>query len=244
VLSISLVGFIDRKGRFFGWTKELPLVGNEALLLTRERVLQVHYLITEDGIALHIATSEYEGYDIALPVDGLMNSHIAIFGNTGSGKSNTLATLYQHFVTELRAINENCRIVVLDFNGEYAHANCIADDKTVYNLSTRNDQGDRIPLGNAGLLDIEMLSMVADATEKTQKPFLRRVLTQYERVMEGNDPAEHLRNMIRRQVAQILRMSDKVRADLLFDYLHQLLPEHAPGGNVVEIAMDLEWHIC
>ncbi len=34
-----------------------------------------------------------------------MNSHIAIFGNTGSGKSNTLATLYQHFVTELRAIN-------------------------------------------------------------------------------------------------------------------------------------------
>lgn len=247
VLSVSLVGFIDRTGCFYGGTRELPLVGNEAFLLTRERVLQVHNLLSEDGIALHIATSEYEGYDIALPVDGLMNSHIAIFGNTGSGKSNTLATLYQHFVKELRAINadafnEKCRIVLFDFNGEYAHADCIANDKTVYNLSTRNEEGDKIPLGNAGLLDIEMLSIVSDATEKTQKPFLRRVLTQYERVMEGNDPTEHLRNMIRQQVTHVLRMSDKVRADLLFDYLRQLLPEQDEDGNVVEIAVDLEWH--
>ncbi len=247
VLSVALVGFIDRRGRFFGGTKELPLVGNEAFLLTRERVLQVHNLIAEDGIALHIATSEYEGYDIALPVDGLMNSHIAIFGNTGSGKSNTLATLYQHFVAELRAINhqrfaDNCRIILFDFNGEYAHTDCIAADKTVYNLSTRINEGDKVPLGNAGLLDLEMLSIISDATEKTQKPFLRRVLSRYDAVMGGNDPTEHLRNIVRQQITQILQMSDKVRADLLFDYLRQVLPEHDQNGNMVELASDLEWH--
>ncbi|MBA5802802.1 ATP-binding protein [Rhizobium changzhiense] len=247
VLSVSLVGFIDRKGHFYGGTKELPLVGNEAYLLTRERVLQVHNLIAEDGIALHIATSEYEGYEIALPVDGLMNSHIAIFGNTGSGKSNTLATLFQHFVAKMRSINaatfnENCRILLFDFNGEYAHSDCITDDKIVYNLSTRNDQGDKLPLGNAGGLDIEMLSIVSDATEKTQKPFLRRVLTQYERVTEGNDPTEHLRNIIRQQVSQVLQMSDKIRIDLLFDYLRQVLPEQDENGNPIEIASDLEWY--
>jgi DNA helicase HerA-like ATPase len=247
VLSVALVGFIDRRGRFFGGTKELPLVGNEAYLLTRERVLQVHNLIAEDGIALQIATSEYEGYDIALPVDGLMNSHIAIFGNTGSGKSNTLATLYQHFVTELRAIdhqrfNDNCRIILFDFNGEYAHNDCIASDKIVYNLSTRINDGDKVPLGNAGLLDLEMLSIISDATEKTQKPFLRRVLSRYDAVMGGNDPTEHLRNIIRLQITQILQMSDKVRADLLFDYLRQVLPEHDQNGNPVELASDIEWH--
>ncbi len=32
-LAISLVGFLDREGQFFGGTKELPLVGNEAFLL-------------------------------------------------------------------------------------------------------------------------------------------------------------------------------------------------------------------
>lgn len=247
VLSVSLVGFIDRGGRFSGGTKELPLVGNEAFLLTRERVLQVHNLISEDGISLHIATSEYEGYEIALPVDGLMNSHIAIFGNTGSGKSNTLAALYQHFVAKLRSINaaaftQNCRILLFDFNGEYAHTNCISDHKVTYNLSTRNDQGDKLPLGNSGLLDIEMLSIVSDATEKTQKPFLRRVLAQHDRVIDGEDPTGHLKNIIRQQVSQILQMSDKVRIDLLFDYLRQVLPEHDEDGNNVEIADDLDWY--
>lgn len=246
-LSVSLVGFIDRRGKFFGGTKELPLVGNEAFLLTKEKILQVHNLLAENGVALHVASSEYEGYDIALPVDGLMNSHIAIFGNTGSGKSNTLALLYQNFISEMRLINaevfnQNCRILVFDFNGEYAPGECIAADKAVYNLSTRNDDGDKIPLSNTGILDIEMLSIIADATEKTQKPFLRRALNLYERVMAGEDPLGHLHNIVRQQVQQVVQMSEKQRVDLLLDYFRQILPETDANGNNVEIASDLEWH--
>lgn len=198
-------------------------------------------------LSIQIATSEYEGYDIALPIDGLMNSHIAIFGNTGSGKSNTLAALYQNFITEMRAINRTafdskCRILVIDFNGEYAHQECLTPDKTVYNLTTRNSDGDKLPLSDGGLLDIEILSTLSDATEKTQKPFLRRTLNQYERVMGGEEPLGHLRNILRQQVTQILRMSDKIRADLVFDYLRQILPSEDQNGNLVEIASDIEWH--
>src|SRR5690606_25830235 len=98
VLSVSLVGFLDRSGIFFGGTKELPLVGNEAFLLTKSKVHQIHNLTGNSGLSLDIARSEYEGYEIAFPVDGLMNSHIAIFGNTGSSKSNTLAMLYKEFI--------------------------------------------------------------------------------------------------------------------------------------------------
>ena len=188
VLSITLVGFLDQRGQFFGGTKELPLVGNEAFLLTRGQVHQVHNLVATDGIALDNAYSEYEGYDIALPVDGLMNSHIAVFGNTGSGKSNTLAILYQNFISKMRernarAFEENCRIILFDFNGEYTGGECLTPGKTVYMLSTRNDEGDKIPLSEDGLLDIEILSILADATEKTQKPFLRRALSLHRRVM-------------------------------------------------------------
>lgn len=247
VLTITLVGFLDQSGEFFGGTKELPLVGNEAFLLTRDKIHQVHNLVTANGIALDIAKSEYEGYEIALPVDGLMNSHIALFGNTGSGKSNTLAILYQNFISKMRernaqAFEENCRIILFDFNGEYTGAECLTLDKTVYTLSTRNDDGDKIPLSDDGLLDIEMLSILADATEKTQKPFLRRALTQNLRVMAGADPLEHTRNMLRQQVRQILQMSDKVRSDLLLDYLRQILPGTDHTGAPVEIAADLEWH--
>ncbi len=247
ILTVSLVGFLDHKGQFFGGTKELPLVGNEAFLLTKEKVHQVHNLIVHDGVALDVAQSEYEGYDIALPVDGLMNSHIAIFGNTGSGKSNTLAMIYQEFISKMRARNAdafeaNCRVVLFDFNNEYVGDNCLTSHKTVIELSTRNDNGDKIPLGAAGFTDIEIVSILADATEKTQKPFLKRALALQARIRGANDPINYMRNTLRNQVTQILQMSDKVRVDLLLDYLRQVLPDTDGQGNAVELAADLEWH--
>lgn len=247
VLTVSLVGFIDSDGAFFGGTKELPLVGNEAFLLTKQKVHQVHNLVSSTAVALDIALSEYEGYDIALPVDGLINSHIAIFGNTGSGKSNTLAMIYQEFISKMRmrnaaAFEQNCRVVLFDFNNEYIGDGCLTTHKSVLRLSTRNDDGDKIPLGGAGITDIEILSILADATEKTQKPFLKRMLALRTRLMTGNDPAEHLRNSVRQQVRQILQMSDKLRADLLMDYLRQILPDVDSNGDPVELAADLDWH--
>jgi hypothetical protein len=247
IITISLVGYIDRTGKFYGGTKELPLVGNEAYLLTKEKVHQIHNLLDFDGIGLHIARSDYEGYEISLPVDGLINSHIAIFGNTGSGKSNTLAILFQSFIEEMKARNEDaflkkCRVLVFDFNGEYTTNNCLTEDKKVYNLSTYNNDGNKIPLSRDGLLDMEMLSILADATEKTQKPFLTRVLRLHNRVMRDDQPLNYTRNILQQQVTQILQMSDKVKADLLVDYFRQILPEEDENGHRIELAADLDWH--
>jgi uncharacterized protein len=152
VLTVALVGFINKDGQFFGGTRELPLIGNEAFLVTSNRIHQIHQLMTEGDISVSFAKTDYEDYPIAFPVDGLFNSHIAIFGNTGSGKSNTLATIFSAFVAVLTKRNEvmfkeKCRFLLFDFNGEYAHQECITKNKTVYNLSTRDtlppDRGSR-----------------------------------------------------------------------------------------------------
>lgn len=245
-LAVSLVGFLDREGQFFGGTKELPLVGNEAFLLTKEKVHQVHCLVAPPSVGLDVAKSEYEGYDIALPVDGLMNSHIAIFGNTGSGKSNTLAMLYQEFIAQMRARNadafvENCKILLFDFNNEFTRDNCLTIHKRVYDLSTRNDNGARIPLGAGGLSDIEIVSILADATDKTQKPFLKRALVKRDRAMAANSPVNYVRGILQRQIKSILVMSDKLRIDLLLDYLRQVLPDEDANGAPINHMQGLEW---
>lgn len=246
-LAISLVGFLDREGHFFGGTKELPLVGNEAFLLTKEKVHQVHCLVARSSVGLDIAKSEYEGYDIALPVDGLMNSHIAIFGNTGSGKSNTLAMLYQEFISQMRARNaaafvKNSKILLFDFNNEFTQDNCLTAHKHVYRLSTRNDDGAKIPLGVGGLSDIEIISILSDATDKTQKPFLKRTLGKQERAMSTALPTAYVRAMLQRQIKLILGMSDKVRVDLLLDYMRQVLPEVDAAGAQINHMQGMEWH--
>lgn len=44
-LTISLVGYIDFEGKFIGGIKELPLIGNQAFILTEKKIQRIHNLI-------------------------------------------------------------------------------------------------------------------------------------------------------------------------------------------------------
>jgi uncharacterized protein len=249
VLTVALVGYIDEHGQFSGGTRELPLIGNEAFLLTREQLRRVHDMVRDADLSVSVATLYGDDLEIRLPVDGLFNSHIAIFGNTGSGKSNTLAALYQELVQALAqrnpaAFQQNAKFLLFDFNGEYAGQNCITDTKTVYSLSTRRDDGDRLPMQADGLTDLEVLSILADATEKTQKPFLGRALKLLNKIRAAEDgnPRAYYQNILRRRVRDVLQMADKARVFLLLDYFREILPQEDPAGNPIDIGADLEWH--
>jgi hypothetical protein len=47
ILTVALSGYIDERGRFTGGTKELPLIGNEAYIVTREKIARVHNLAVD-----------------------------------------------------------------------------------------------------------------------------------------------------------------------------------------------------
>src|SRR5207237_10102898 len=90
VLTVALAGYIDERGTFTGGTKELPLIGNEAYIVTREKIRRVHNLTRDDGSpAIVIANIDGPAFDIEFPIAGFFNSHVAILGNTTTGKSNT-----------------------------------------------------------------------------------------------------------------------------------------------------------
>jgi hypothetical protein len=90
----------------------------------------------------------------------------------------------------------------------YTRNKCLTKNKQVIKLSTRNASGDKIPLGAGGFNDIEIVSILADATEKTQKPFLKRALSLQQKVVSSDDPLNYTRNILKSQITQILQMSD------------------------------------
>src|SRR5262245_3202049 len=55
ILTVALVGFVDKDGHFFGGTRELPLIGNEAFLVTSNRVHQIHRLASEGDVSVSFA---------------------------------------------------------------------------------------------------------------------------------------------------------------------------------------------
>lgn len=184
-LSVSLLGFF-KGSRFERGIKELPLIDNECFLLHKKEFDQVHNFIKSGDEPITIGTLSLEkGQEIQVGVNGLFASHIGVFGNTGSGKSYTLAKIYRELFEKYknkRQFKRNAKFFLIDFNGEYVDAkdNVIVDRKykNIFKLSTRTAEGaDKFPVTKETLQDANFWAIFLEATEKTQTPFLRRAIS-------------------------------------------------------------------
>jgi len=248
ILNIALSGYIGFDGRFIGGIKELPLIGNEAFILTEKKIHTIHNLIgNQDNLKINIARTDIDDIPISFPIDGLFNSHIAIFGNTGSGKSNTLAALYQRMIETLKErkkFENNCKLFFFDFNGEYTGDDCIHPNKTVYELSTMQGGNDKIPMQFDELIDIETLSILFEASEKTQKPFLKRALGYYKFVKNSpsGDFLNHFKNILKKDIKDVLLMANKDVAYKILDFLEEIFSFLIDEESLSTIRDDLRYH--
>ena len=225
-LSVKMLGYFSgdkyRKG-----IKELPLIGNECVLLDLNEYKKIHSFAQKEESKIRLGsliTDERVSIDVS--VDRLFASHIGIFGNTGSGKSHTLATLYKSLFQEFgkqMKFQENARFILFDFNGEYANATTITPLKKVYNLSTKSDQADKIQLLSEDILTPELFFILASATEKTQQPFIRRALKLYGKAQEARDPLEYTKGILKNKLKQILKLGNWGLADLTLGYMESIL---------------------
>jgi len=190
-LTVSLVGYLEG-GTFMRGIRELPLLDNECFVLTDVEFRSIHSFARQGVPTFRlgvVATEPTQSVD--LDVNAIFASHVGIFGNTGSGKSYTLAKLYHELLSRFGAneeFREGAQVVLIDFNGEYVDRPATADDtrsteviadqrvKQTYRLSTRASDGDRLPFTSEALADPTIWQVLLNATEKTQAPFIARVL--------------------------------------------------------------------
>ena len=133
----------------------------------------------EKSNLLSIGLTVKERSKVKINPANLFNTHIGIFGNTGSGKSNTLAKIYTElFSKEGICLDGKSEFMVIDFNEEYTGNEVLKSDKKVINLST-NKSIDRISIQNKVFWDIDTLAILFSATEKTQKPFLKNAISYF-----------------------------------------------------------------
>lgn len=196
IIEISIVGRIEDDGKFKRGLSELPLISNYVYILKDTEVQKVFAFVKEGEPVIKIGDiNAYEQYKLALGVQELFGSHIGIFGNTGSGKSNTLAKIFTELFDiygENLKFKKNSKFVLIDFNGEYS--NTITDNKNVIKLSTRRKH-DTYDLNEKDIVDLEFWSIILEATEKTQQPFLKRAINQYEYLMsQSSDAGEIIQN--------------------------------------------------
>ena len=231
ILRVSLIGYFEGL-EFKQGIKELPLIDNECILLTKREINSI-YNFLESGIKensyISIGNSTFEkNRKIQLAIDKLFASHIGIFGNTGSGKSYTLSSLYHKLFQNFKGneyFQNKTKFLFIDFNGEFSGRKCITERKVIYNLSTDPEKIDKckLPIQESSLIDLEIISVLANATEKTQKPFISRSLKRYKSVDSMNNSLEQFRSLIQQKIRDVILMADKANSHLLLDYIEIIL---------------------
>lgn len=178
-VDVRPIGYIlDNK--FFEGVKYMPMIRDKASLLSEPMVGKIYG--AEGNTNFSIGSMLKENVPINLPWARIFNSHLGIFGNTGSGKSNTLAKLYTTLFNEkLAALKHKSQFVIIDFNGEYTEEQILpARDKQITVLDSKKGKH-KFKIEATHFWDAETLSLLFQATTNTQQPFLRRVLTGKER---------------------------------------------------------------
>lgn len=166
----------DRKDYEFTFgVSRMPLIFSDIYITSKEEIDGIFNIKSEnEKNYIQLGKSIInDNYDVKANINNFFGSHFAVLGNTGAGKSNTIASIIQTiFNTKNNSNNtNNATFIFIDSNGEYAdawsdlnnnnvkviqykvpddlvnnepnHNNDICEDKTTSNNKT-NEQGNSI----------------------------------------------------------------------------------------------------
>lgn len=180
-LSATMVGTIDQNVYIQG-VYNYPILDNPVWYVTREDLdiifdqrKKCYTIDYNSDYYLPIGTSPaFPDYQVKINPDKMFAKHVAILGNTGSGKSCTLTailqSLFQYNFNNQKL--KSAHIVIFDTNGEYKDAFNI-NEKHKINPFWINDEGLKIPYWFMNYDDMDYLF---EPTTGTQGPILKRAL--------------------------------------------------------------------
>ncbi|MBO6086704.1 MAG: ATP-binding protein, partial [Acetobacter sp.] len=113
----------------------------------------------------------FEKYDIKIRLDDYFGRHSAILGNTGSGKSCTMAAVLQSL---FKKEPQNATFIIFDVHGEYKQAFSAHSYKRI--TRDHQDQEDDIFILPPSFLSLEEWASLLRPSSQSQKPALEKAL--------------------------------------------------------------------
>jgi ABC-type dipeptide/oligopeptide/nickel transport system ATPase component len=156
---------------------------------------------------------------VNINVDSLFNNHIAVFGNTGSGKSYGVAKLMQSLFYNVNNIALNSTILLFDTHDEYTSAFrnlSQANPNYHFKLYAKNVENEETKIISfpIWLLDIEDIACLLGATEYSQLAIIEKVLFILSILTQHDSIADKYKNHIIAKSIQSLMYSTLTASEI------------------------------
>ena len=182
IIDIILVGIIENDIFNSGLVRKPNLSGGCRVIYKSELELILGNQDLDDMSSFYIGKSlVYDGFNVTSKFNNFFSNHFAVIGNTGSGKSCTVARLLQNiFYRNSSYLPIGAHIALFDVYGEYNKAfsklNNI-DGMGFNNYSTKLDstEGDIVNIP-AYFLSVDDLALLLDVTSANQLPIIEKTL--------------------------------------------------------------------
>jgi len=179
IIKVSFLGEIVNN-TFVGGVIRKPTLQANLRLITKE---ELSLIIGEDkpGSMLLGHSPLYDDCPIRVDINDLFSNHMAIFGNTGSGKSCGVARIMQNLFSNPNFVPYRSNFLIFDAYGEYHNAFKDIDKINPnyhFKYYTTNKNSDpknylRIPLW---LLGVDDFALLLGAETHSQLPIIERML--------------------------------------------------------------------
>lgn len=159
-----------------------PSVGDVAQLPTADQLTSIIEASNDEDRRVKIGVSPLSANaDVTVDPDKIFGRHLAVLGNTGSGKSCSVAGLIRWSLANARQSRSdgerpNARFIILDPNGEYSEAFADFDEVRRFQVSPKDGEGAEELLMPAWIWNSEEWTAFAHAAPGVQRPLLLQAL--------------------------------------------------------------------
>ena len=196
-------------GKFFqGIIKKPSLNANVRMIRSEE----VDLIVGEDNnkSVLLGRSPLYDDHKIRVDINSLFSNHLAIFGNSGSGKSWGVARILQNIFEMDKFVPYKANVLMFDTFGEYHSAfKDINEKNSNYNFKFYSTASEatprerlRIPMW---LLNAEDIAILLSVTEHGQLPIIERMLKLVKVFSQEDEMAnKYMNHLIAKAIMTIL----------------------------------------
>lgn len=179
IIKIRFLGeYINNK--YVNGVLRKPLLTSKIRMINSQELTELVGVYDDTSFVLG-ESAIYKGFMIHPKINALFSNHLAIFGNSGSGKSCGVARIVQNVFNNKYSVQYNANLFIFDAFGEYKNAfgklNEINGNYSYKFISTNpTDASDKLLQIPVSLLNLDDFALLLQASNHAQLPIIEHTI--------------------------------------------------------------------